>query len=141
VMVTRGTWSPVKDRTEWTGRRDAGRAHLKTARNALLVADEGDDGRLIVHGAILCAIAFGDALTIKVAGIRNGIDHQRLPDTVRQALGNRVAQAELTRLARLLKRKDDSAYGHRALSLDDARMAVAQAEAFATWVEAELVRG
>ena len=141
MMVTRGTWSPVKDRSEWTGRRDAGRANLKTARNALLVADEGDDGRLIVQGAILCAIAYGDALTIKVAGIRNGIDHQRLPETVRQALGNRVAQSELTRLGRLLKRKDDSAYGHRALSLEDARMAVAQAEAFATWAEAELVRG
>ena len=140
-MVSRGTWSPVKDRSEWTGRRYAGRANLKAARNALLVADEGDDGRLIVQGAILCAIAYGDALTIKVAGIRNGTDHQRLPDTVRQALGNRVAQAELTRLGRLLKRKDDSAYGDRALSLDDARTAVAQAEAFATWAEAELVRG
>lgn len=140
-MVTRGTWTRVRDRGEWTGRRDAGRAHLKTARNALLVADEGDDGRLIVQGAILCAIAYGDALTIKVAGIRNATDHQRLPDTVRHALGNRVARAELTRLARLLKRKDDSAYGHRALSLDDARTAVAQAEAFVSWAEAELVRG
>lgn len=107
----------------------------------LLVADEGDDGRLIVQGAILCAIAYGDALTIKVAGIRNGTDHQRLPDTVRHALGNRVTQAELTRLGRLLKRKDDSAYGHRALSLEDARTVVTQAEAFAIWAEAELVRG
>ena len=51
------------------------------------------------------------ALTVKVAGIRNGTDHQRLPDTVRHALGNRVAQAELTRLGRLLKRKDDSVTG------------------------------
>jgi hypothetical protein len=92
-------------------RRDAGRAHLKTSRNDLLVADRGDDRRLIVQGAIPCAIAYGDALTIKVAGIRNGIDHRRLPDTVRQALGNRVTKAELARLGRPLKRKDDSAYG------------------------------
>ena len=140
-MVTRGTWSPVRDRSEWTGRRDAGRAHLKTARNALTVADEGDDGRLIVQGAILAAIAYGDALTIRVAGIRNGTDHQRLPDTMRHALGNRAPQGELTRLSRLLKRKDDSAYGHRALTLSDARTTLAQAEAFATWAEAELVRG
>lgn len=140
-MVTRGTWSPVRDRSEWTGRRDAGRAMLKTARDALAVADAGDDGRLVVQGAILCVIAYGDALTIKVAGIRNGADHQRLPATVRQALGNRAAQGELTRLARLLARKDDSAYGHRALSLEEARTAVAQAEAFAAWVEGELVRG
>lgn len=140
-MVSRGTWTPVRDRSEWSGRRDAGRAHLKTARNALMVADEGDDGRLIVQGAILCAIAYGDALTIKVATIRNGTDHQRLPDTLRHALGNRVPQSELTRLARLLKRKDDSAYGHRALPLGDAQAAVAQAEAFAAWAEAELLRG
>lgn len=140
-MVTRGTWSPVRDRGEWTGRRDAGRAHLKTARNALTVADDGDDGRLIVQGAILSAISYGDSLTIKVAGIKNVADHQRLPDTVRHALGNRVPKGELTRLARLLKRKDDSAYGHRALTLDAARAAVAQAEAFAAWAEAELVRG
>lgn len=141
MMVTRGTWSAVRDRSEWTGRRDGGRAHLKAARNALTVADEGDDGRLIVQGAVLAAIGYGDALTIKVAGIRNGTDHRRLPDTVRHALGNRVPRGELTRLSRLLQRKDDSAYGHRPLTLDNARAAVAQAEAFATWAEAELVRG
>lgn len=140
-MVTRGTWSPARDRGEWTGRRDAGRAHLKTARNALAVADEGDDGRLIVQGAILSAIAFADALTIRVAGIRNGTDHQRLPDTLRHALGNRVPRSELTRLSRLLKRKDDSAYGHRALALAEARAAVVQAEAFGSWAEGELASG
>lgn len=140
-MVTRGTWSKVRDTSEWTGRRDAGRAYLKTAKNALTVADAGDDGRPIVQGAILCAIAYGDALTIKVAGIKNGADHQRLVDTMRYALGNRMKQAELTRLGRLLKQKDDSAYGHRSLSLEQARSAVEHAEAFAAWAEAELVRG
>lgn len=140
-MVTRGTWSPVRDRGEWSGRRDAGRAHLKTARNALAVAHAGDDGRLIIQGAILSAIAYGDAVTIKIAGIRNSTDHQRLPDTLRHALGNRMPQGELTRLTRLLKRKDDSAYGHRAMSLDDARAAVTQAEAFAGWAEGALVPG
>jgi hypothetical protein len=141
MMVTRGTWSAVRDRGEWSGRRDAGRAYLKTARNALTVADDGDDGRPIVHGAILCAIAYGDALTIKVAGIKNGADHQRLSETLCHALGNRVRQAEITRLGRLLKRKDDSAYGHRSLTLDEARSAIEQAEAFAAWAEEELVRG
>lgn len=140
-MVTRGTWSRVRDRDEWSGRRDAGRAHLKAARNALVVADEGDDGRLIVQGAILSAIAYGDALTIRIAGIRNGTDHQRLPDTLRHALGNQVPKGELTRLSRLLARKDESAYGHRALSLTDARACVGNAEAFAGWAESELVRG
>lgn len=67
-MIPRGPWRRAPDANEWKGRRDAGRAHLKTARNALAVADEGDDGRLIVQGAILAVIAFGDALTIKIAG-------------------------------------------------------------------------
>lgn len=139
-MVTRGTWRAVRDRGEWAGRRDAARAHLKAARNALTVADEGDDCRLVVQGAILAAIAYGDALTIKVAGIKNGEDHQRLPATLRHALGNQLPQGELTRLTRLLKQKDDSAYGHRALPLADARAAIDKAEAFASWAEGELAR-
>ena len=51
-MVTRGTWSPVKDRSEWTGRRDAGRANLKTARNALVVAEVALSVVLLIGGFI-----------------------------------------------------------------------------------------
>lgn len=140
-MGGRGTWSSVRDRSAWTGRRDAGRAHLKSARNALEVADDGDDGRLIVQGAILSAIAYGDALTIRIASIKNGNDHQRLVDAVQHALGNRAPQAELTRLGRLLRQKDDSAYGHRAMTLDEARAAIEKAGTFAAWAEGELARG
>ncbi|HEX2777995.1 MAG TPA: hypothetical protein VHM30_00750 [Gemmatimonadaceae bacterium] len=139
-MVTRGTWRPVPDRDEWKGRRAAARAHLKTARNACAVADEEDDGRLIIQGAILAAIAYSDALTIKVAGIRNDADHQRLPATMRHALGSGVPLAELTRLTRLLARKDDSAYGHRFIPLREAREALEKSEAFAAWAEGELAR-
>lgn len=139
-MVSRGTWRRVADRGEWTGRRDAGRAHLKAARNACAVADEADDCRLVVQGAILAAIAFGDALTIKVAGIRNEADHQGLPATVRHALGNSAPAAELTRLARLLARKDDSAYGHRFIPMREARDALEKAGAFAAWAESALAR-
>lgn len=139
-MTPRGTWRPVHDRSEWIGRRDAGRAHLKAARNALAVADPGDDGRLVVQGAILACIAFGDALTMKAAGVRNADDHARLVETLRYALGQRIPQPELTRVTRLLRLKDDSAYGHRAMSLADAAGALEKADAFARWAEAELVR-
>ncbi len=139
-MTPRGTWRPVHDRGEWTGRRDAGRAHLKAARNALTVADAGDDGRLIVQGAILAVIAFGDALTIKAAGVRNADDHARLVETLRFALGQRIPQQELTRVTRLLRLKDDSAYGHRPLALTDAQAALDRADAFAEWAETELLR-
>lgn len=93
-----------------------------------------------MQGTILAAIAFGDALTIKVAGIRNDGDHQRLPATVRHALGNAAPAAELTRLTRLLARKDDSAYGHRFIAMRDARDAIDKATAFAAWAEGELAR-
>jgi len=140
-MIARGTWRRVNDRSEWTGRRDAARAHLKAGRNALAVAGEGDDGRLIVQGAILSAIAFGDAVTIKVAGIKNCDDHERLPATIRHALGNQFPKQELTRLSRLLSAKDDSAYGHRPMDLEDAAEAIEKAKAFAEWAETELARG
>ncbi|MHB0948677.1 MAG: CRISPR-associated endonuclease Cas3'' [Gemmatimonadaceae bacterium] len=110
-MVSRGAWRRVNDRGEWTGRRDAGRAHLKAARNAFDVAEEADDCRLATQGAVLAAIAYGDALTVKAAGIRNEADHQRLPATVRHALGNAAPAAKLTRLARFLGRKDVPRHG------------------------------
>lgn len=139
-MVSRGSWRRINDRSEWSGRRDAGRAYLKSARNACEVADEEDDGRLIVQGAILSAIAYSDALTIKVAGIRNEQDHQRLPATLRYALGNVLTTAEYNRLRRLLAQKDDSAYGHRRISMTGARAALEKAEEFALWAEGTLVR-
>lgn len=141
MMVPRGTWRLVHNRDEWKGRRSAGRAHLKSARNALDVADSGDDGRLVIQGAILSVIAYGDALTIKVAGIKNGDDHQRLPAAIRHALGNQIPKEELMRVSRLLNQKDESAYGHRSMPLRDARNAIEKAEVFAAWAEAELGRG
>jgi hypothetical protein len=140
-MGGRGTWATVGDRSMWTGRRDAGRAHLKSARDACDLADEGDDTRLAVQGAILSAIAYGDALTIRIAGIRNGKDHRRLVDALRHALGNRIPQAELTRVERLLRQKDDSAYGHRMITVIEGRDALEKATAFAAWAELELARG
>lgn len=139
-MTTRGARRMVSDASEWKGRRDAARAHLKTARNALAVADDDDDGRLIVQGAILSAIAYGDAVTIKVAGIKNSVDHQRLPATLRHALGNQFPESQSTRLSRLLRAKDDSAYGHRSMDLTDAEEAIKRAESFAEWAESELGR-
>ena len=139
-MTPRGTWRPVHDRGEWLGRRDAGRAHLKAARNALAVADPGDDGRLVVQGAVLATIAFGDALTIRVAGVRNAEDHGRLVEALRYALGQDIPQAELTRVTRLLRLKDDSAYGHRPVTRAEAEAALERAAAFARWAEAGLLR-
>ena len=43
-------------------------------------------------------------------------------------------------MTRLLRLKDDSAYGHRPLSLADAQAALEKADAFAEWTEAELPR-
>lgn len=137
-MVTRGTWRRVSDRSKWAGRRDAARDFLKAAKTLRDIADRGDDARLVVQGAILSVIAYGDALTIKVAGIKNTEDHQQLAATLRHALGNRLPATEATRIKRLLSEKDDTAYGHRRVSMAEARSAIDKAESFANWAEQEL---
>lgn len=139
-MIPRGSWHTVTDRDEWRGRRDTGRQFLKAARNNFLLGDRGDSGAPVIHDAILAGIAYADALTIKVAGIKHGQNHQTVPATVRHALGNRLPEAERTRLARMLAQKDDSAYGHRHIPLSDAEATLLRAEAFAAWAESELAR-
>jgi hypothetical protein len=97
-VIPSGSWHTVTDRDDWRGRRDTGRQFLKAARNNFLLGDRGDSGAPVIHDAILAGIAYADALTIKVAGIKHGQNHQTLPATVRHALGNRLPEAERTRL-------------------------------------------
>ena len=114
---------------------------LKAARNAMDVADARDDLRLAVQGAILAVIAYADALTIRTAGIKNAEEHQRLVETLRHAMGNRIPAPELNRVRALLAMKDESAYGVRVYPQAVARDALRKATAFAEWVEIELTRG
>ena len=137
-MVKRGSYVRVSDHDQWKGRRDFGRAGLGKVENDLIINDVAGSWGYVVNAAVLAAIAYGDALTIKAAGIRNAQDHNALPATLRAALGNRLPTQQLKHLADLLAQKDDSGYGHKTISRGAAESAVAKLRIFVTWAEAEL---
>jgi len=137
-MVRRGPYLRVSDRDQWKGRRDFARAGLAKVENDLIINDVAGSWSYVVNAAVLAAIAYGDALTIRAAGIRNAQDHDALPATLRAALGNRLPKQQLKHLSDLLAQKDDSAYGLRSLGRDVAEGAVAKLRVFAAWAEVEL---
>lgn len=128
------------NKDEWRGRRDNARAFLSSAEKLLALAEVGTNCNPIISAAINACIAFTDAVTIKYAGIQNTGDHGIASRALRNALGNRADKGQLTRLTRLLSRKDDSQYGHRSASYEDAASILEQARRFAEWAEAELLR-
>jgi hypothetical protein len=79
--------------------------------------------------------ATADALTARVRGVVNRSDHQALPRAVRDALGNRVPDAELTRRRGILAEKDTAEYGARYGDLAPARALLIDLQRFAQWVE------
>ena len=105
----------------------------------LQIYDRGA-GDAIMSNAIIAAIAYADALTMKVAGTKNEADHMELPRTLRRALGNRLPREQKTRLQRILGLKNEIQYEHRIASVQEARELVDQVERFAEWVEVEFAR-
>ena len=83
---------------------------------------------------IQSAIAYGDALTMKLKQVKNQ-DHQRLPDLIKEALGREAIPDQLKRLGELLSQKSEVEYSHRPVRLDDAMEAVEQLKRFAGWAE------
>lgn len=136
----RGSWRRV-DRSQWSGRLQNARDFMKAARDALTLADESANGNPIMSQVVLASIAYGDALTIRFGGIQNEQDHRQLVRTIRHALGNAADAEQMTRLARIIGRKDEIQYDHRTASIDEARRLLEQAERFAAWAERELLRG
>lgn len=131
-MARGGPWKSVH-RSAWRGRRRDGENFLQTARDALALADPGDSGKPVMSNALRAVIAYGDALTIKFAGIKNTEDHAALPDTVRRALGDRAESKQLRRLARLLSKKNDIDYHHRDMTLEEARRFVKRFARLTRW--------
>ena len=68
-------------------------------------------------------------------GVVNRQDHQALPRAVRDALGNRVPEAEFGQLRRILAEKDTADYGARYGNLAPARAPLADRQRFAQSVE------
>jgi len=138
-MVRRGVWKQV-DRDRWRGRREIARGFLQAALKELDAAEEGQIGNPIMSNALLAAIAYSDALTVKFGGILNKGDHAKIVDALRDALGDRAIKEQLTRLSRLIKKKNQIQYAFEDSTIIEACEYVAQVERFATWAEAELAR-
>lgn len=128
-------------RGEWQGRLDAGKSFRKAAQDLLDLAEESSAGNPIIAQAVLAAIAYGDAITVKFGQFQNTAVHAALPRAIRSVLGSRFPQAQSTRLTRLLGLKDESQYGHRMASVREARDVMEQLDRFADWAEKELTRG
>jgi hypothetical protein len=128
------------DSGDASGRLRKARAFLRAAEEGLALADERGSGDPIMSNAVLSAIAYADALTMKVAGVKNDDDHMALPRTLRRALGNRLPREQETRLQRILALKNEIQYEHRTSSIPEARELISQVRRFADWIEVELVR-
>lgn len=122
------------------GRLRKARAFLRAAEDGLVLADERGTGDPIMSNAVLAAIAYADALTMKAAGLKNEGDHMTLPRTLRRSLGNRLPREQETRLQRILALKNEIQYEHRTSSIPEARELVELVRRFAEWVEIEFVR-
>ena len=119
----------------WRGRRDNARAYLESARQLLELAEEGTNGNPIMSHVISAAIAFADALTIKVGGVQNAGEHREIPKTLRSVLGARADGEQLARLGRVIGHKDTVQYGHRSGTIGEARQLEKECDRFAKWAE------
>lgn len=128
------------DQDDAAARLRKARIFLVAAEEGLALAEERAPGDPIMSNAILAAIAYGDALTMKGAGTRNEGDHTVLPRTLRRALGNRLPKEQETRLQRILALKNEIQHEHRTASITEARGLVEQVRRFAEWVEVEFAR-
>lgn len=125
---------------EGQGRLNAGKSFRKAARDLLDLAEESSAGNPIIAQAVLSAIGYGDAITVKFGQFQNTTDHGALPKAIRSVLGSRFPPAQSTRLTRLLAWKDESQYGYRMASVREAREVMEQVDRFADWAEKELTR-
>ncbi len=122
------------------GRLTMARAYLRAARAEASLADETEIGNPIMSQIVNAAIAYADALTARAAARVNRHDHMAAVKALRDALGNRLPGAQETRLRRILAEKDEVQYGPRAKTAQEARLMLAQLEAFALWAEGEIGR-
>ncbi len=100
-MTRKGTAKRV-DATFAVRRLKFGRAYLNAAGNEVLLTAPGDIGNPAISQIVNAAIAFTDALTATYAGRTNQRDHAAAVEALRDALDNRLPNAQETNLRRIL---------------------------------------
>ena len=122
----------------WRGRLDAARAYKESAEHSVTLARSGDNANPAISQIVLAAIAYGDCLTANRASVINHQDHAAAPKLLRDVMGAALPTAQETRYRRILAHKDESQYGARRGSLDQAQRLLKDLDEFAAWVEAQL---
>lgn len=138
--MTRKGPSKSADATYGNRRLDIAKAFLKAAQDEITLADEGAIANPIVSQIVNAAIAYADAITIARTGKVNQQDHDGIHKLLRDALGERLPQAQASRLRRILNTKDAAQYAARIMRKDEALHLMDEANEFARWAEAELAR-
>lgn len=133
--MTRNSPRRKVDAAYWQGRLGQGRAYLEAARQAMTLAEPGQNANPILSQIVLAAIAFGDSLTAKRAGVINTQDHAAAPKLLRDVLRESLPDAQEKRYRRILATKDESQYGARSATLDYAQRLLDDIEEFARWTE------
>lgn len=131
-------WRKVP-RNQAAGRLANARDQLQAARDLSALADDRANGNPIMTAALIAVIAYADALAISFAGIQNRDDHAEAADTLQRAMGKMADNAQISRLGRLISKKNDIQYTHRKTTLTEARAYLEQAERFADWAETTLL--
>mgnify|MGYP005814466399 CR=1 FL=1 len=123
------------DAVFWQGRLRSASDFRIAAREALALAEPGQNCNPIASQVILSAIAYADAITARKAQGVNQQDHAAVARLLREVLGNQLPDAQERRLRRLLGSKDEVQYGVRTVTVDEARRMVEELDKLAHWAE------
>lgn len=119
----------------WRRRRTMGRDYLRHARDALALAELGDNCAPAVSQAILAVVAYVDALTAYRLQQVNQQAHAGATGLLRAALGRELPDVQERRVRRLIARKDEVQYGVVVLTRQRAEEFVEDVEALVQWAD------
>lgn len=133
-MTSKGPRKRV-DPLYWQARLRIARAFMESAQQAMLLAEPGQNANPIISQVVLAAIAYGDCLTAKRAGVVNQQDHAAAPRLLRDVLQNTLPDAQERRYRRIVGFKDEVQYGARAAPVEEAARLLRDLESLARWAE------
>jgi len=103
---------------------------LVVAQNVLALTNSDGNAKPVAAAAVIAAIGFGDALSVQCGGTINTQQHDRLPNMLQRLLGPDADAAQMTRLGRILSKKNAAQYGRTHRTYDTARNYLEQTERF-----------
>ena len=112
--------------------------YLDSARDLLELHDGDSRAKPAASAAVHAAIAFGDALTVARLGQANTKDHEQLADLVERAAGRDADNTQISRLRRILGRKNEADYGPRQWRRAEAEELIKDVDRFANWIHSIL---